>query len=1066
MNIVEEVRAKRQKLADVLMDEEYSGIRKIVEELYPDNAHFIYELLQNAEDTAAKEANFTLSHDKLVFEHNGKPFDKGDIEGITNIGMGSKADDSDKIGRFGVGFKAVFAYSETPHIWSPTASFKIENLVLPYSLSSKREIGDKTHFEFPFNNPKKPPEDAYAEIETGLDELAETTLLFLGHLEAIRWQIGGRTGEVLRIQHSENHFEVLKQIDGKTTTSAHFLKFSQAVDDLEKQYVSIAYALEYLPNIRSFDTNKQLAKQLKITSANPGQVAVFFPAEKETSGLRFHLHAPFVPELSRASIKDTPANEPLFAQLAKLAASALHKIRELGLLNADFLGVLPNGQDALPFRYEGIRSAIVEAMNSKPLTPTYSKSHAPAQQLFQAKASFKELLSIGDLAYLADYKDEPPQWAIGANQKNNQVDRFLNQLAITEWGIEEFVELLEEKISENERSEADAQFLKWLGQKAVSWHQQLYALLYKELEDELHLPNTKIVRLANGEYSVGSKCFFPDESSMNDDTLPRIDAAIYTFGNNKTQKENAKKFLKEIGVREVGEAEQIEAILQRRYTKGSDFPDDKTHWKDLKRFIALVEEQPNKSSLFQKHLIFKIYDKKYSWGTPSIVFLDSPFLETGLGAYYKAIGEDTGRYPLAPSYKNSKFLLEKLTKFAKKIGAQTLLEISEVNCRQNPKWDYLWRVPGERRTSPIDKDYKINGIESIFENPDINVSRLVWRTMCALGQYSSELTATYQENYTNGSRTAPSQLVHQLKNVKWIPQNTGDSICFVQPANASSDRLPKGFPYEPGAHWLGKICFGQKFDVEQAKKEQEELQLTEEAKRTEDACKELGFAGREEIEELKELKELFSPEEIEQRKYELEHQPELPEKTPSNPELRAQRVGELAASAPERQTEKRTRSVSVARDDVKKEAKQYLRQLYTNPDDEMICQICKGPLPFKLDDGTGYFETTEFLKELGKHHYQNYLALCPNHGAMFKLTNGAAELMKDMLVELDGNELDVVLAQKDDSVYFTKTHITDLRAIIKMETTKSHIINDQSNSDKDKIQTDRFLDTKGSNYLK
>ena len=30
----------------------------------------------------------------------------------------------DKIGRFGVGFKAVFAYSETPHIWSPTFSFQ------------------------------------------------------------------------------------------------------------------------------------------------------------------------------------------------------------------------------------------------------------------------------------------------------------------------------------------------------------------------------------------------------------------------------------------------------------------------------------------------------------------------------------------------------------------------------------------------------------------------------------------------------------------------------------------------------------------------------------------------------------------------------------------------------------------------------------------------------------------------------------------------------------------------------------------------------------------------------
>lgn len=85
---------------------------KIVEEVYPDNAHFIYELLQNAEDTGATEAHFTLSADRLAFEHNGRPFEIKDIEGITDIGEGTKAADDEKIGRFGVGFKAVFAVSE------------------------------------------------------------------------------------------------------------------------------------------------------------------------------------------------------------------------------------------------------------------------------------------------------------------------------------------------------------------------------------------------------------------------------------------------------------------------------------------------------------------------------------------------------------------------------------------------------------------------------------------------------------------------------------------------------------------------------------------------------------------------------------------------------------------------------------------------------------------------------------------------------------------------------------------------------------------------------------------
>ncbi|MFO0884832.1 MAG: hypothetical protein U0894_11710 [Pirellulales bacterium] len=290
MGVIKAVHAEREELARVL--KKHSGIRRIVEDLYPDSAHFIYELLQNAEDTGASEARFVLSPTSLVFEHNGRPFDERDIYAITDIGEGTKSEDDDKIGRFGVGFKAVFAYSETPHIWSPTFAFKITELVLPVEIPQRSDLGTRTRFEFPFNNPKKSGEEAYKEVESGLSELAETTLLFLSHLESIRWSVGNsEQGEVLRHRHSENHIEVLKQIGGKTTTSQHFLKFQQPVVGLEKQQISVAFELDLLPTYQQFDPAKPLAKQVKIVPAAPGRVAVFFPAEKETSGLRFHLHA-------------------------------------------------------------------------------------------------------------------------------------------------------------------------------------------------------------------------------------------------------------------------------------------------------------------------------------------------------------------------------------------------------------------------------------------------------------------------------------------------------------------------------------------------------------------------------------------------------------------------------------------------------------------------------------------------------------------------------------------------------------------------------------------------------
>jgi hypothetical protein len=108
-------------------------------------------------------------------------------------------------------------------------------------------------------------------------------------------------------------------------------------------------------------------------------------------------------------------------------------------------------------------------------------------------------------------------------------------------------------------------------------------------------------------------------------------------------------------------------------------------------------------------------------------------------------------------------------------------------------------------------------------------------------------------------------------------------------------------------------------------------------------------------------------------------------------------------------------------------------QQYTNADGEMVCQICKAHLPFKLDDGRDYFEAVEFLSELTKRHYQNYLALCPNHAAMYQHANNSFEILESKFGDLAVNELAVVLAQKDLTIYFTKTHIVDLKEVIRVD---------------------------------
>jgi hypothetical protein len=1027
---LEKLIEKRRKLIDALDANKGEINLDIFEDFYPDRAHFVYELLQNAEDAGATEVTFTLTNDHLVCEHDGhRRFTEADVAAITGIHNSTKADTQDRIGKFGVGFKSVFVYTQSPTVRSGDFAFRIVKLILPEPIDPDPSLGVRTRFEFPFDNPSKPTEEAYAEIAVGLRELDETTLLFLSNLQSIRWHIGKEElGEVVRHKHSESHFEMTKRQSYQSASSCHFLKFDQPVPGLLNQRIAVAFRLDFLTGVRKFDAKKPLSKQLKIVPATPGRVAVFFIAAKETSGLQFHLHGPFVPELSRASIKETAANEPLFEQLAKLCAQSLHKIRDIGFLTPGFLEILPNPQDQIPVRYQAIRSAIIAEMQIEPLTPTHARGHAAASRLVQARASLKDLLSEADLEFLVEYKKEPPLWAAAATQKNSRIDNFLDGLEIREWGIGEFGKTLQEKADTNGRyinvapywlSEPDEDFMAWLASKSVDWLQQLYALLHDEaMQSGLasRLKSLKIVRLGSGSggFETASRSFFPSVGMSN--RLPTVATEVYTSGKSKPQQEKAKKFLSDLGVREPGDTEEVELLLKERYTQEAEVPDDETYGRDLERFITLVERKPETKTLFANYFIFHGDDEQ--WHTPPGIYLDSPYLETDLSAYYGRLGERASSVQLHELYETGKVSAERIGKFAHAVGARVQLEVTLRGCRHNPQWDHLKSVGGDRDTSPINRDYFIPGLSEFLAAPSLELSRLIWRTLVHLN--SSYLRATYQHNQRWGAHSADSSFVHELRSAKWVPQGNGE---FVLPADASRELLPEGFPFDAAYKGLKAIQFSAEVDRRSAHQSEK------------DSVAEMaGFANAGALERARRFASL--PEQEQERflaDRESAAKAALPDRDPVNPERRARNITEQAKDAPDKESEIRSRSVSVGREDVKIEAEQYLRQHYRNADGEMTCQICKGPLPFKLDDGSEFFETVEFLPGLSKRHFQNYLALCPNHSAMYRHANGSREIIHDMVENLGGSVLEVILAQKDMTIYLSTIHVLDLKAVLESE---------------------------------
>lgn len=99
-------------------------------DLYQDSKRFIYELLQNADDSSIDHQKIRvviqLFGDNLVVAHTGKKFDERDVRGISGIADGTKKKANDKTGYKGIGFKAVFGQSEKVTIYSDGEYFRFD----------------------------------------------------------------------------------------------------------------------------------------------------------------------------------------------------------------------------------------------------------------------------------------------------------------------------------------------------------------------------------------------------------------------------------------------------------------------------------------------------------------------------------------------------------------------------------------------------------------------------------------------------------------------------------------------------------------------------------------------------------------------------------------------------------------------------------------------------------------------------------------------------------------------------------------------------------------------------
>lgn len=874
-----------------------------------------------------------------------------------------------------------------------------------------------------------------------MQALDDATLLFLSNICRISYVLpDGSEGQLERVLPSDlqqarsmgEHIEVSVLSPSDESRRSQWLRYRKVVpiDDESTRKdctVAVAFGLEEAEG-------RSQKSRWRVVPLSPGRVCIYFPADKETSNLRFHMHAPFASTVARDSVRDSPGNDQLLAALAELAAESMEDIRDRGLLTVAALETLPIDDDNLSPFYAPVKARIVEAFKSKHLVPTKSGAHRMAENLFRGPSEIVNLISDEDLAKVTGDKWTIPLWCANPPQINQRADKFLDALEIEDWGWDQLCDALrcDRANLESEDDLTRPERLKgWLAAKDDAWLRRFYALLHDATMRHYHhldVSGLALVRVVAGSGTrmvKPAEAFFPppDEALAPKDVL-LVRPDTYSSGKSESQKNAARLFLEKAGVRVFDEEAELATVLD--LYSGETFPDRRTHLDHVRRFTVFHKTFPLKTRLFHGKRIFlgqKVdSETDLHWCAVKSLFLDVPFEETGLSAIEGASDKRmlwSGYEKVGPK----KAFIE----FVKALGIQADLPVVQTSTRDNPARNELradYHRAGVRWTdSAIDADWTIKHIDTLVRTPTIESSRLLWATLTSARPEVAK--ARFRPNRQYTVREADSQLICWLKANAWIPDANGD---FHKPQVINRGQLPLGFVFDDRNGLLSAIGFEEAYHRQSA-----------EYKRKDIAAREFGFDG---LGAATELAKALRESGIDSKTAATlikQHaaKPEQPEEEVRNPTRRRKGVMEHRDNAPANSAVRRERSIQPNLPGVVAEAKAYLRAKYTNAHGQMVCQACSNEMPFKLSTGEYYFEAVQVLKGLAKHFYENRLALCPTCAAMYQFARTSTDEDVWTAIAGVGSEevaarvaVSLVVANEHRTIHFVGTHFFDLQVAL------------------------------------
>lgn len=773
---------------------------KLAAGLYDDRTHFIFELLQNAEDALGRRGDwhgsrkvaFTLNPTRLMLSHFGKPFDEADVRSVCDIAESTKNESS--IGRFGLGFKSVYTVTDLPEIHSGDEDFAIENYVFPKRSERSARAADETQIILPLK-----PEDASAarDITAGFRHLGPGALLFLRHIDEINWSVeGGASGFYLRnspetLGPNVQRITVIGKEDDRPEVDQNWLVFHRDVSSAERQKVGrveIAFSLVAVKDAPGHWSVQPLAKS---------PLVVFFPTVVE-SHLGFLVQGPYRTTPSRDNIPPgEPWNQHLVRETSSLLVEAMRWMRDEAMLDVSALRCLPLDREKFPedSRFAPMFDAVRQAFQEESLLPTFDNRHVTAHQAKLARTQeLRELFSPEQVAAL--FGSEVAAWLSGdiTQDKAPEIRQYLmRELDIDEITPTKLVPSLTKSFLETQSDE---------------WVLRLYEFLSgQEKALRRHLDTVPLIRLDDGTHVVArengkAQAFLPSAIATSFPTMRRAVCST----------PEVRLFLSSLGITEPDPVDDVVWNLLPKYQQEEVNVGDDTYAADIERiraafstdstaqkeklrsalrdttFVMVVDTGDGKAYVAKPGDIYIATDRLQQLfaGVPDILIVDNK--------YDCLRGEDIR--DLLVSCGASRYLIPEATPSSLRYSEKERIR------REAGLERASWENPPE--------DFTLRGLTQLLDFlPTLKSEeaaarvKVLWEALADLeARNTAAFYGSYKWGYSHETKAArfDAAFVRTLNQVAWVPSADGE---LVPPGLVVFDALG----WKPSPFLLTKIAF-------------------------------------------------------------------------------------------------------------------------------------------------------------------------------------------------------------------------------------------------------------------